>query len=241
MQRLIPLLIIILTGLPACASTGGDFGAHRTSPAPIASDPFIIPDLPPSVTITAASMRFASGTVVLEGNVRSVRGPDLLTCGRANLYQNPRRMHATQAPRLFRKESLPEKCSTREMTLDATDIVWNDASGTVNASSSVTVRLEERTWDLATYSWLLISADAMEGETGSRRLQFDGNVKLKDREHFGQSRHLDYDRASSTVTLTGDAKVESEEWSPKEQRMVKRILTGQIIRYNTETKAATSE
>ncbi|OQA08374.1 MAG: LPS-assembly protein LptD [bacterium ADurb.Bin374] len=241
MQRLIAILsIVLLTGLPAHSAEEG-FVVKRKNLRPIATEPFSIPDTPPNMTITSAAMQFASGVVVLEGNVRAVRDPDLLTCGRARLYQTPRRIHATHVPRLFRKESLPEKRSTREMTLDATDIVWNDDAGTINASSGVAVKLEERTWDMATYSWVIISADAMEGDRGTRRLRFDGNVKVKDREHFAQGRHLDYDRASSTAILAGDAMVETEEWSPKEQRMVKRTLTGQIIRYNTETKAASSE
>lgn len=243
MQPLIIFFFIIGLGidLPACATAEEALCAQRKKLQPIATAPFCIPDTPPNMTITAAAMHFASGVVVLEGNVRAVREPDLLTCGQARLYEQPRRIHATYVPRLFRRESLPEKRSTREMTLDATDIVWNDASGTINASSGVAMKLEERTWDLATYSWVIISGDAMEGDRTMKQLRFDGNVKVKDREHFGQGKHLDYDRASSTATLTGDALVETEEWSPKEQRMVKRILTGQIIRYNTETKAASSE
>lgn len=243
MQHLIIFLFIvgIVIDLPACSAAEEGFGAQRKKIQPIATAPFHIPATPPNMTITSSAMQFASGVVVLEGNVRAVRDPDLLTCGRARLYQTPRRIHATSVPRLFRKESLPEKRSTREMTLDATDILWNDASGTINASSGVAVKLEERTWDLATYTWVIISADAMEGDRATNRLRFDGNVKVKDREHFGQGNHLDYDRASSTATLTGDAMVESEEWSPKEQKMVKRTLTGQVIKYNTETKAASSE
>ncbi|HEY9071429.1 MAG TPA: hypothetical protein VIV61_14315 [Candidatus Ozemobacteraceae bacterium] len=241
MQRQISLFLILLFASRATTAGAEDLFAPRKLPPPIATAPFLVPDTLPGTTITAASLRFTEDHITLEGNVRMTRPPDLLTCSLAHLYQNPRRLHATQAPRLFRKESLPEKKSTREMTLDATDIVWNDASGTISASSAVTVRLEERTWDLATYSWLLISSDAMEGDRDTRAMHFSGNVKVKDRERFGQARHLDYDRASSTVTLSGDAMVETEEWSPKEQRMVKRRLNGQLIRYNTETKAASSE
>ncbi|HOY66755.1 MAG TPA: hypothetical protein PLP29_07680 [Candidatus Ozemobacteraceae bacterium] len=241
MQQQIPLLLILLFTLCAVPAGAEEMFAPRKQPPPIATEPFLVPGTPPGTTITAASMRFAEGRITLDGNVRAVREPDLLTSGLAHLYQDSRRLHATLSPRLFRKESLPEKKSTREMTLDATDIVWNDASGTINASSAVTVRLEERTWDLATYSWLLISSDAMEGDRDTRTMHFSGNVKVKDRERFGQARHLDYDRASSTVTLSGDAMVETEEWSPKEQRMVKRKLNGQVIRYDTETKAASSE
>lgn len=208
---------------------------------PAASDSFRIPPEKPDTTITAQLMRFQNGLVILEGNVRAVRETDLLTCGRALLKNNPRWMLASITPRLYRKESVLEKKAVREMTLDARNILWKDGTGEINASDSVNTKVEERTWDLATYSWVIISANAMDGHRDSNVLNFHGSVKIKDKDHFGQGDHLRYDKASTTATLTGNAVVEMEKWSEKEKKMVKHILTGEKITYNTTTKEAASE
>ncbi len=227
---------------------------------------FVIPASPPQTIITAEMLTMASGVATLEGRVRAVREAviteppspasgvpplpgrdpevrqsDLLTAGRARLGQNPDWMLASLTPRLFRKETIMEKHLVRESTLDAAAILWNSTTGELDASDSVVVKIEERTWDLGTYSWVIISADAMRGHRDRHTLTFHGNVRLKDKTRFGQGDHLDYFKASSTVVLTGNARVEGEEWSEKNKRMEKRTIDGQRIEYHLDTKAMQSE
>lgn len=227
---------------------------------------FVIPASPPQTIITAEMLTMASGVATLEGRVRAVReaviteppasasggGPlpergsevrqsDLLTAGRARLGQNPDWMLASLTPRLFRKETILGKQLVRESTLDAATIWWNSTTGELDASDSVVVKIEERTWDLGTHSWVIISADAMHGHRDRHTLTFHGNVRLKDKTRFGQGDHLDYFKASSTAVLTGNAHVEGEEWSEKNKRMEKRTIDGQRIEYHLDTKAMQSE
>jgi len=91
MQHVIIILcIVLLAGLPA-HSAEESVAAQRKSLRPIATEPFLIPDTPPNMTITASSMQFASGVVVLEGNVRAVRDPDRACSERSHFRKSARR------------------------------------------------------------------------------------------------------------------------------------------------------
>lgn len=207
----------------------------------VVSDPFHIPSVPPQTVITSQTMTMASSVVTLDGNVVASRAPDLLTCGRALLGDNPRWLVATFTPKLYRKEALATQSLTREMTLEARTIRWDEDPGRVNASDAVNVKLEERTWDLATYSWVIITADEMTTWQASETIHFNGNVRIKDADHFGRGQRLDYFKASSSAFLSGDAYMETEEWNEKKRKMEKKILTGDRIIYNTQTKEMKSE
>ncbi|MBF0545054.1 MAG: hypothetical protein HQM08_11495 [Candidatus Riflebacteria bacterium] len=206
-----------------------------------ASDSFLIPKEKPDTVITSDRLLIQSSTVILEGTVRATENERILTCGRAYLDQKPQRILASETPRLFQKESIFEKRTFRETTLDALNILWNSGQRRMSASPSVVVKVEERSWDLATFSEGFIYSDSMEGFPDNKKLNFEGNVRLKAKEYYGQGRRLDYDKEKSDVILSGDAIVEKEEYSEKEKRMVKRILNGQKIIYNTERKTAQSE
>lgn len=211
------------------------------SAAETASDPFRIPADEPETVITAQSLELRSGLVYLLGKVKAVRGSDLLTCEKAMLRNKPQWLLASQTPRLYRKETLPDKMVIRESLLESENILWEQTGERVNASPSVTMKLEERSWDLATYTWAIISADEMEGFRSTNQLHFTGNVKLRDKSRFGEGQRLDYDRNANTAVLSGNARVETEEWSAKEKKMIKRIITGAKITYNMKTKEAMSE
>jgi lipopolysaccharide export system protein LptA len=177
----------------------------------------------------------------LEGNVVAKRKFDLLTCNKAIVSDNPRWLLASLTPRLYRKEPIFEKKLTRELFLDARNIFWDSESGKFNASDSVNLKIEEKTWDMATYSWVIISSDAMAGYRDNNRLLFSGNVKIRDKDRFGEGQRLDYMKDSSTAILSGNAYVETKEWNEKTHKFEKRVITGERIIYNTETKEATSE
>jgi lipopolysaccharide export system protein LptA len=81
----------------------------------------------------------------------------------------------------------------------------------------------------------------MAGYKDSNRLIFSGNVRIKDKEHFGRGNRLDYMKDSNTAILSGDAFVETTERNAKTGKLEKRTIEGQKITYNTETKEATSE
>lgn len=202
---------------------------------------FSIPATQPETIITADRLEVSSKTAVLIGNVKVVRQNDLLTAGKVILGQNPSWILATMTPRLFRKETINEKQLTRESTLDARNIRWNRTTNEIDASDSVVLKVEERTWDLGTYTCIIISADSMLGYRDNKTLKFEGNVKINDQKRFGQGRRLDYYKASSTVVLSGDAHVETEEWNEKNKRMEKKIIDGQRIEYRIDTKTIQSE
>lgn len=206
-----------------------------------ASDTFVIPERKPDVIITANTMTVKDDLAYLEGNVKAIREGDILTCNRAIVSQKPQWVLASLTPKLYRKQSVPELKVTREMHLEARNIFYDSDGGKFNASDSVTVRLEEKSWDLATYTWALITADAMVGFKESNRLIFSGNVKIKDKDHFGRGNRLDYLKDSNTAILSGNAYVETQEFNAKKGQMEKKTIEGQKITYNTETKEATSE
>ncbi|MBF0500594.1 MAG: hypothetical protein HQM09_10720 [Candidatus Riflebacteria bacterium] len=206
-----------------------------------ATDSFFIPATSPETTITSDSMTIKKGAVTLIGNVRAISGDKILTSGKATLWRNPDRLLASITPRLYQKESIDAKQSTRESTLDALNILWEQSLDRISASPAVTLKIDEQTWDHATHTWVVISADSLEGFRNSNKLNFQGNVRIRDQERSGQGNRLDYDKASSTAILSGSARVEKDEWSPKEKRVVKRILTGERIVYDLASKTAESE
>ncbi|MDN5280464.1 MAG: hypothetical protein PWR01_4429 [Clostridiales bacterium] len=206
-----------------------------------ASDTFDIPKRPPDMVITANTMSVKDGIATLEGSVKATRDTDILTCNRAIVSESPQWVLASLTPKLYRKEIVTDLKLHREMHLEARNIFYDVDAGKFNASDSVSVRLEEKSWDLATYSWVLITADAMAGYKDSNRLIFSGNVRIKDKEHFGRGNRLDYMKDSNTAILSGDAFVETTERNAKTGKLEKRTIEGQKITYNTETKEATSE
>lgn len=206
-----------------------------------ASNTFYIPESKPDIVITANTMIVKDGVATLEGDVRATREGDILTCNRALVSNSPRWLLASLTPRLYRRETISEQKLIRESNLEARSIFFDNENARFNASDSVNVKIEERSWDLATYSWVVISADEMLGFRDSGRLIFSGNVRIKDKDSYGRSHRLDYLKESSTAILTGDAMVETQELNQKTGKMEKRRLEGQKITYNTATKEAVSE
>jgi lipopolysaccharide export system protein LptA len=206
-----------------------------------ASDTFYIPDSKPDIVITANTMLVKDGIATLEGDVRATRAGDILTCNRALVSNSPRWLLASLTPRLYRRETITEQKLIRETNLEARSIYFDSDKGRFNASDSVNVKIEERSWDLATYSWVIITADEMLGFRDNRRLIFSGNVRIKEKDSYGRGHRLDYLDDSSTAILTGDAMVETMELNKKTGKMEKRRLEGQKITYNTKTKEAVSE
>jgi lipopolysaccharide export system protein LptA len=236
MKTFINLFLSATMFLIISISASADFAARE-----IASNTFYIPKHDPDVVITANTMRVVDGKAFLEGNVRATKENDILTCNRAIVNNDPQWVLASLTPKLHRKEALPDLKLNREMQVEARNIFYDSEAGKFNASNSVTVRLEERSYDLATYSWVIITSDAMVGYRDSNRMIFSGNVKIKDKDHFGRGNRLDYLKDSHTAILTGNAFVETKEFNAKTGEMEKRTIEGQKITYNTETKEATSE
>lgn len=206
-----------------------------------ASDTFAIPETPPDIIITANTMTVRDGNAILEGNVKATRANDLLTCNRALVNSSPRWLLASMTPRLFRREALPEQKIIRETNLEARNIFYDSDNGRFSASDSVHLRIEERSWDLATYTWAVITSDEMLGFRDSSRMIFSGNVKVRDQENYGYGNRLDYLKERSLAILSGNAVFETREKNAKTGKIEPRVLKGQKIIYNTETRQAVSE
>lgn len=206
-----------------------------------ASDSFSIPVTPPDIIITANTMSVRNDQAILEGNVKATRESDILTCNRALVNSSPRWMLASLTPRLYRREAIPGQKVIRETNLEARNIFYDSDSGQFNASDSVHLRIEERTWDLATYTWAVITADEMLGFRDSKRMIFSGNVKVRDQERYGHGNRLDYLKDKSLAILSGNAVLETRQKNEKTGQMEPRILKGQKIVYDTQTRQAYSE
>lgn len=206
-----------------------------------ASDTFAIPETPPDIIITANTMTVRDGNAILEGNVKATRANDILTCNRALVNSSPRWLLASMTPRLFRREALSEQKIIRETNLEARNIFYDSDNGKFSASDSVHLRIEERSWDLATYTWAVITSDEMLGFRDSSRMIFSGNVKVRDQENYGYGNRLDYLKERSLAILSGNAVLETKEKNAKTGKMEPRVLKGQKIIYNTETRQAVSE
>jgi lipopolysaccharide assembly outer membrane protein LptD (OstA) len=135
-----------------------------------------------------------NGIATLEGDVKATREGDILTCNRALVSNSPKWLIASLTPRLYRREVVPEQKLVRETNLEARSIFFDSDNGKFNASDSVNVKIEERSWDLATYTWAVITADEMVGYRDSKRMIFSGNVKIRDKDRFGRGHRLDYSR-----------------------------------------------
>ncbi len=206
-----------------------------------ASDSFSIPVTPPDIIITANTMSVRNDQAILEGNVKATRESDILTCNRALVNSSPRWMLASLTPRLYRREAIPGQKVIRETNLEARNIFYDSDNGQFNASDSVHLRIEERTWDLATYTWAVITADEMLGFRDSKRMIFSGNVKVRDQERYGHGNRLDYLKDKSLAILSGNAVLETRQKNEKTGQMEPRILKGQKIVYDTQTRQAYSE
>lgn len=230
-------LFIVLTGLLILTFPvmGQDL---NFSPA---SGTFFIPETPPSIVITANTMLVKDGVATLEGDVKATREGDILTCNRALVSNSPRWLLASLTPRLYRREVIPEQKLIRETNLEARNIYFDSDNGKFNASDSVNVKIEERSWDLATYTWAVITSDDMVGYRDNNRMIFSGNVKMRDKDRFGRGHRLDYLKETATAILTGNAMIETNELNQKTGKYEKRIIEGQKITYNTETHEAVSE
>jgi len=226
-------LLLLLFVLLVAAAVAKDFQP--------ASDTFAIPETPPDIIITANTMTVRDGNAILEGNVKATRANDILTCNRALVNSSPRWLLASMTPRLFRREALPVQKIIRETNLEARNIFYDSDNGKFSASDSVHLRIEERSWDLATYTWAVITSDEMLGFRDSSRMIFSGNVKVRDQENYGYGNRLDYLKERSIAILSGNAVLETKEKNAKTGKMEPRVLKGQKIIYNTETRQAVSE
>lgn len=226
-------LLLLLFVLLVAAAFAKDFQP--------ASDTFAIPETPPDMIITANTMTVRDGNAILEGNVKATRANDILTCNRALVSNSPRWLLASMTPRLFRREALPVQKIIRETNLEARNIFYDSDNGRFSASDSVHLRIEERSWDLATYTWAVITSDEMLGFRDSSRMIFSGNVKVRDQENYGYGNRLDYLKEKSLAILSGNAVLETREKNAKTGKMEPRVLKGQKIIYNTETRQAISE
>lgn len=226
-------LLLLLFVLLVAAAFAKDFQP--------ASDTFAIPETPPDMIITANTMTVRDGNAILEGNVKATRANDILTCNRALVSNSPRWLLASMTPRLFRREALPAQKIIRETNLEARNIFYDSDNGRFSASDSVHLRIEERSWDLATYTWAVITSDEMLGFRDSSRMIFSGNVKVRDQENYGYGNRLDYLKEKSLAILSGNAVLETREKNAKTGKMEPRVLKGQKIIYNTETRQAVSE
>jgi len=226
-------LLLLLFVLLVAAAFAKDFQP--------ASDTFAIPETPPDMIITANTMTVRDGNAILEGNVKATRANDILTCNRALVSNSPRWLLASMTPRLFRREALPVQKIIRETNLEARNIFYDSDNGRFSASDSVHLRIEERSWDLATYTWAVITSDEMLGFRDSSRMIFSGNVKVRDQENYGYGNRLDYLKERSLAILSGNAVLETKEKNAKTGKMEPRVLKGQKIIYNTETRQAVSE
>jgi len=202
---------------------------------------FDIPDTAPETVITANRLSLKDGIALLEGAVNVKRENETLTCGKAIVSNEPRWMLASITPRVYRKDNIDERKVIQELNLEAKNIFASDSEGKLNASSSVYVRLEERSWDLASFTWAVITSDDLLAFRESERVIFSGNVKFRDEESYGEGNRLDYAQKLGLVILSGNAFMEVKEINPDTGKKEPRILKGNVITYNTTTREAVSE
>lgn len=203
---------------------------------------FDIPAGIPETIITANRLSIKDGLAVLEGNVKARQTDRELTCGKAFLRNNPKWILATHSPNIYYKEKIVERKVIQELRLDAKNIAANEGTGIMTASPSVHVRVEERSWDLASFSWCVITSEDMIGIRDSERLIFTGRVNIIDGDNNkGHGNRLDYARKLGVAVLSGNAEMEYWELNKETGQKEKRTLSGEVITYNIETKEAISE
>ena len=210
-----------------------------------ASNTFVIREEKPDALILADTLTAKANIIVLEGRVKATRQNDILTCNKATLSNKPQWIHATIKPNLFRKESIIETRVVREMNISAKNIYMGKDDGLISASDTVVVNIDETTWDLATHTRVVITADDMIGKEDSERIIFSGNVKIFEPEgktpSDGKGNRLDYLKKRSLAVLSGNAYLNTWEINPDTKQKERRRLTGKRIIYNTITKEGISE
>ncbi len=209
------------------------------------SDAFKIPEEKADATIFADTMTIKGQLAILEGRVKATRLTDVLTCSKATVSNKPQWIHATIKPNLYRKESIYETKVIREMNLSARNIYVCNDDGSLSASDTVVLTIDETSWDLASHSRVIITSDDLIGRRDSERLIFSGNVKIFEPEgenpSDGSGNRLDLLQKRNIAILSGNAVINTWEVNPETNEREKRILTGKRITYNTVTKEAISE
>ncbi|MDD2624696.1 MAG: hypothetical protein PHQ02_07745, partial [Candidatus Riflebacteria bacterium] len=178
MNRYISLIFAVAFFCLATAYASSNSVPPKTFVPPVGA--FDIPDTAPETVITANRLSLKDGIALLEGAVNMKRENETLTCGKAIVSNEPRWMLASITPRVYRKENIDERKVIQELNLEAKNIYANDVEGKLNASSSVYVRVEERSWDLASFTWAVITSDDLLAFRESERVIFSGNVKFRD-------------------------------------------------------------
>ena len=210
-----------------------------------ASDTFKISEEKPDAVIIADTMTIVNNQAILEGRVKATRQPDILTCNKAILNNSPQWMHATIKPCFYRKESIVETKVIRETNLTARSIYVGRDDGLLSASDTVVLTIDETTWDLATHTRVIITADDMIAKRDSERLIFSGNVKIfepsGENPSDGAGNRLDYLHKRNIAILSGNAIIKTWEVDPQTKERTRRILEGKRITYNTQTREAISE
>ena len=203
---------------------------------------FETPKGAPETTITANRLSIKDGLAILEGNVRARQTDKELTCEKAFLRDKPRRLLASITPRIYYKERVVERKVVQELNLEAKNIAANEGTGVMTASPSVHLRVEERSWDLASFSWCVITSEAMLAIKDSERIIFTGRVNLIDGDNNkGHGNRLDYARKLGVAVLSGNAEMEYWELNKDTKQKEKRTMKGNVITYNLETKEAIAE
>ncbi len=151
-------------------------------------------------------------------------------------------MLASITPRIYYKERVVERKVVQELNLEAKNIAANEGTGIMTASPSVHLRVEERSWDLASFSWCVITSEAMLAIKDSERIIFTGRVNLIDGDNNkGHGNRLDYARKLGVAVLSGNAEMEYWELNKDTKQKEKRTMKGNVITYNLETKEAIAE
>lgn len=237
MKKLFVLLVIAFVCNSLCADNKTDFIP--------ATGTFDVPRASPDMVIIANTMTVKDGQAILERNVRATRSTDVLTSQHLLLNDEPRWVLATEDPELTRNERVDESGVFRKTHLTADRIYFNAEKEYFNASESVFLKITETPFQARSSqeesSWVEIMSDEMFWYSEKELLQFIGNVSVRDSDSYATSDKLDYFQDKSVAVLTGNARVETKEFNERTGEMEDRILEGEKITYNTETRVATSE
>lgn len=241
MKKLITLIALLTVGITIFAANE-PLVPEDFVPA---ENTFAIKQQKADVVVVGDTLTVKDGQCTLEGRVKATRQYDVLTCSKAILNNNPQWMLATIKPNFFRKESIIETKIVREMNISAKNIYLCRDDGTLSASDTVVVSIDETTWDLATHTRVIITADDLIGKEDSERLIFSGNVKIFEPEgetpSNGRGNRLDYLRKKSVAVLSGNAFVSTWEFNPDTNQKERKTLSGKRVIYNTLTKEGISE
>ena len=237
MKLFFALMMFLSVCFCLCADNKADFVP--------ATGTFDVPETSPDMVIIANSMTVVDGQAILERNVRATRSTDVLTSQHLLLNDEPRWVLATEDPELIRNERIDESGVFRNTHLVADRIYFNAEKEYFNASESVFLKIVETPFQARSSqeesSWVEIKSDEMFWYSEDELLKFTGNVSVRDSDSFATSDKLDYYQDKSIAILTGNARVETVEFNERTGEMEDRILEGEKITYNTETRIATSE